>query len=335
MNGKFRVGILGTGAISQIVHLPTLTQMRGVEVACVSDNDEAKARTLAERFGVPEIHRTDEALLGDSDLDAVVVASPSHLHEEHAIAAVRAGKHVLVEKPLSLSAGGAARVLDEAAGADRVVMVALNNRYRPDARALRPFLRGGELGDVFHVRVGSLNRKVRTARPTWRHSPETAGGGVLMDLGVQTLDLALWMLGHPRGERVSAHAHRSAGMKVEDGASALYLAAGGISIALDVTWNLFELKDRQYFEALGTGGSASLSPLGVFKEVEHGVLDVTPSVPPGRANIYTSSYRQMLADFVQTANGGREYEPPTDQVELMGLIELAYASIREGAERTR
>jgi predicted dehydrogenase len=335
MSGKFRVGIIGTGAISQIVHLPTLTQMRGVEVAAVSDSDEAKARTLADRFGVPEIHASDGALLADADLDAVVVASPSHLHEEHAIEAVRAGKHVLVEKPLSLSAEGAARVIEEAGRADRVVMVALNNRYRPDTRALRPFLRGGELGDVFHVRVGSLNRKVRTARPTWRHDPAAAGGGALMDLGVQTLDLALWLLGHPRVERATALAHRSPGMEVEDGASALFLGEGGVSIALDVTWSLFEPNDRQYMEALGTAGSASLNPLGVFKEVEHGVLDVTPAVPPGRANLYTSSYRHMLADFVQTANGDREYEPPNDQVELMALIELAYDSIREGAEQAR
>ncbi len=335
MSGKFRVGILGTGAISQIVHLPTLTQMRGVEVACVSDADGAKAKTLAERFGVPETHATDEALLLDGGLDAVVVASPSHLHEEHATAGLRAGKHVLVEKPLSLNAEGASRVIEEAKKADRVVMVALNNRYRPDARALRPFVRGGELGEVFHVRTGSLNRKVRTARPTWRHHPDTAGGGVLMDLGVQMLDLALWMVDFPRIERVVAHAHRSPGMQVEDGATALFRSESGLAISLDVTWSLFEPNDRQYLEALGTTGSGSLAPLAVYKEVEQGVLDVTPPVPPGRSNLYTTSYRQMLADFVQTANGTREYEPPVDQIELMDLIATAYDAIREGAERRR
>jgi predicted dehydrogenase len=335
MSGKFRVGILGTGAISQVVHLPTLTQMRGVEVACVTDHDTAKARTLAQRFGVPETHTTDEALLSDAGLDAVIVASPSHMHEEHAVAALREGKHVLVEKPLALTAQGARRVIGEAERGDRVVMVALNNRYRPDARALRPFIRGGELGDVFHVRVGSLNRKVRTARPTWRHSPETAGGGALMDLGVQTLDLALWMLGYPAVERVVAHAHRSPGMEVEDGATALLGCEGGGAVSLDVTWSLFEPNDRQYLEALGTSGSGSLSPLAVFKEVEQGVLDVTPPVPPGRTNLYTSSYRQMLADFVQTANGDRAYEPPSEQVALMEVIATAYDSIREGAELPR
>ena len=214
-------------------------------------------------------------------------------------------------------------------------MVALNNRYRPDARALRPFLRGGELGEVFQVRVGSLNRKIRTARPTWRHSPETAGGGALMDLGVQTLDLALWMLGYPAVERVVAHAHRSPGLDVEDGASALLRCEGGVAISLDVTWNLFAEQDRQYLEALGTAGSGRMNPIAVFKEVEHGVLDVTPSVPPGRTNLYTTSYRQMLADFIQTANGERPYEPPTEQVALMDVIATGYRSIREGCEIVR
>ncbi len=335
MSGKFRVGILGTGAISQVVHLPTLTQMRGVEVACVADSDRSKAKTLADRFGVPETMATDEGLLEHADLDAVVVASPSHMHEDHAVAALRAGKHVLVEKPLAVTAKGVRHVIDEATRAERVVMVALNNRYRPDARALQPFIRGGELGQVFQVRVGSLNRKMRTARPTWRHDPATAGGGALMDLGVQTLDLALWMLDYPEVERVAAHGHVMPGMKVEDGATALLRCRGGVAVSLDVTWNLFERNDRHYLEVLGTAGSGSMNPLAVFKEVDQGVLDVTPPVPPGRTNLYTTSYRQMLADFVQTANGERAYEPPLEQVTLMEVIATAYESIHEGAEIAR
>ncbi|MEN8373859.1 MAG: Gfo/Idh/MocA family oxidoreductase [Gemmatimonadota bacterium] len=335
MSGKFRVGILGTGGISQVVHLPTLTRMRGVEVSCVADRDAAKAGTLAERFGVPEAHASDEDLLGDAGLDAVVVATPSHLHEDHAIAALRAGKHVLVEKPIALSAEGAKRVLEAAEEAGKVLMVALNNRYRPDARALRPFIKGGELGEVFHVRVGSLKRKTRAARPTWRHDPESAGGGALMDLGVQALDLALWLLGYPGVERVVAHAHRPSGSTVEDAASALMRCQGGAAISLNVTWSLFEGRDRQYLDALGTQGSASLTPLSVHKEVEQGVLDVTPHVAPGRTNLYTSSYREMLADFVLTANEDRAYVAPSEQIELMEVMASAYRSIEQGAEVVR
>ncbi len=153
-----------------------------------------------------------------------------------------------------------------------------------------------------------------------------------MDLGVQTLDLGLWMLGYPAVERVAAHAHQMPGTEVEDGATALLRCAGGAAVSLDVTWSLFERNDRQYLEALGTAGSGSMNPLTVFKEVEHGVLDVTPPVPPGRTNLYTSSYRHMLADFVQTANGDRPYEPPVEQVALMEVIATAYESIRQGVE---
>lgn len=328
----FRIGILGTGAIAQVVHLPTLTQMRGVSVAAVCDPDESKTHALARRFEVPTVYETDEELLRDETIDGVVICTPSHLHEEHSIRALQAGKHVLVEKPLGLTAAGADRVVRAAREADRTLMVALNSRYRADTNALKPFLDGGELGEVFYLRAGSLNRKVRVVRPTWRHRKETAGGGAIMDLGVQTLDLCLWMLDYPEVERVLAHTHPGERMEVEDSAAITVKLTKGPVISVQLTWSLFAQKDQHYLDILGSQGSATLAPFAVFKEVEHGLLDVTPQLPPGRANFYTVSYRQQLAHFVDAAQGEREAGLPEEQVELMRLIELAYRSAESRRE---
>ncbi|MBI4543750.1 MAG: Gfo/Idh/MocA family oxidoreductase [Gemmatimonadetes bacterium] len=329
---KFRVGVLGTGAIAQVVHLPTLAQLPGVRVAAVCDADEAKAEAIAARFGVEKVCRADEQVFTAADVDAVIICSPSHLHEPQAIAALEAGKHVLVEKPLALDAAGAERVVKAAERTGRALMVAMNNRYRPDAAALKPFARGGELGEVFFVKAGWLNRKVRVLRPTWRHRRETAGGGALMDLGVQILDLCLWMLDYPRIARVVAHMHPGEGIEVEDSAAVLLGTEGGPVISLEVTWSLLGQRDRHYLQLLGTHGSASLSPLAVHKEIEHGLLDVTPQLGGGNGNVYTASYRQQLRHFLDVVRGERALELPYEQVELMRVIALAYRAAAEGRE---
>src|SRR5512140_3244839 len=128
----FALGLLGTGAIAQVVHLPTIATMRGARIAAVCDLDHDKAAALASRFEITEVARADEAIFQNPDVDGVLVCTPSHLHEAQAIAALRAGKHVLVEKPLALTAEGARRVLAVSEETGLSLMVAMNNRYRQD-----------------------------------------------------------------------------------------------------------------------------------------------------------------------------------------------------------
>lgn len=330
--GKVRVGVLGLGAIAQVVHLPVLAEIGDIELVAVCDADKAKAKAIAARFGIPHVFETDEAVFKSDLVDAIVICTPSHLHEPQAIAALEGGKHVLVEKPLALSAEASARVVAAADKAGKVLMVAMNNRFRPDSLALKPFVDGGELGDVFLARGAWLNRKVRVVRPTWRHRRATAGGGAMMDLGVQTLDLAMWFLGFPKVASICTHFHTMEGMEVEDSAAIIVRLANGGGITLTVSWNLVADKDRHYMRLLGSKGSGAISPLGVFKEVEHGLLDVTPMTTPGKENVYTGSYRAELSHFAAACRGTVVQEPPREQIELMRIVELGYRSAAEGRE---
>jgi predicted dehydrogenase len=327
-----RIALLGLGAIAQVVHLPILSQLDGAELVGVCDADFAKARAIAGRFGIPRVFRSDDDVFAAEDIDALVICTPSHLHESQAIAALEGGKHVLVEKPLALDAAAAQRVVDAAARTGRAVMVAMNNRYRPDAMALKPFADGGELGDLFLVRGAWLNRKVRVIRPTWRHRKATAGGGAMMDLGVQTLDLALWLMGFPKVESIVCHMHHSPGFEVEDTAAMILRLAGGAGLSLTVSWSLVAERDRHYLRVLGTRGSGAISPLAVYKEVETGLIDVTPNLPPGRENPYTTSYRHELQHFLRVVRREEQAPIPREQVELMRIVALAYQSAGEGRE---
>jgi predicted dehydrogenase len=332
MADTVRVGLLGLGAIAQVVHLPVLDSLEGVTLAGVCDVDRSKATAIASRFGTPRVYKNDDEVFNDPDLDAVVICTPSYLHHTQAIAALEGGKHVLVEKPLAINAEDAAEVLKVSERTGKTLMVAMNNRYRPDIQALKPFASGGELGSVFLVRGAWLNRKVRLVRPTWRHRKQTAGGGAMMDLGVQTLDLAMWLLDFPPAASVMSHMHPGEGMEVEDTVAIIVRLQSGAAVSLSLSWSLVADRDRHYMRILGTRGSGSIQPLVVFKELEHGMLDVTPHVPPGRENMYTASYREELTDFFQTALGNRPYTPPREQVELMKIVAAAYQSAAEERE---
>src|SRR5687767_5816383 len=111
MAEDLRVGLLGLGAIAQVVHLPVLHSLEGVTLAGVCDVDRSKAAALANRFGNPRVYRTDDEVFTDPDLDAVIICTPSYLHDKQAIAALENGKHVLVEKPVAISSENTAAVL--------------------------------------------------------------------------------------------------------------------------------------------------------------------------------------------------------------------------------
>jgi predicted dehydrogenase len=328
---ELRVGVLGTGAIAQIVHLPILIDLPGARVEAVCDIDGNKASAIAGRLSIPRVFHAEDDLFESDDLDAVVICSPSNLHQRQAIAALEAGKHVLVERPIALDARGAEAVVKAAEKAGRALVVAYNNRYRPDLRGVKSFVTAGELGDVFSIHGTWFNKKVRLRRPTWRHRKETAGGGAFMDLGVQVLDLGLWLLDHPKAVRVCAHMHPAEDLEVEDSASVLVGLETGAIISVQTTWNLLAEKDRHHIRLFGTAGSATTHPLQVFKEIEHGVLNATPQIAPGVENAYTASYREELRQFVAAALGSPP-PPPREQIALMRVVEAVYQSAETGQE---
>lgn len=326
-----RVGVLGAGAIAQIAHLPLLRQMEGVTLAALADTDRNNVRTIAERFGIPRVYRSPADLWADQEVDAVIIATPSHLHEQQTCDGLQSGKFILCEKPLALSAEGAERVL-QTPGAEQRLMVGMNQRYRPDAADLKTFLSGGELGEAFYLRAAWLNRPISAGRRNWRQRRARAGGGVLMDLGVQMLDLALWLLSYPEPDRVVAHVRRPTGAEVEDAAVLLAHFRTGQVINLEVTWNLLAERERQYLHITASAGAGSLSPLTVTKEVNGSLVNVTPPVVPHRENLYTASYREEIYQFLRLVRGERQASPPREQITLMRLVDAAYRSAAEQRE---
>ena len=326
-----RVGVIGTGAISQVVHVPIFAEREDVELVAVADADLHKAEALSRRFKVPNVCDAD-ALIARDDVDAVVICTPNQLHEEMAIAALEADKHVFVERPLATTSVGAARVVKAAEKSGRVLVAGMPHRFRPGVIALRDFIAGGELGEVYAVRGSWMTRLMPGSRHTWRYD-RGAGGGALIDLGVPALDLCMWLVGYPKVTRVSCITSPKA-PAVEDAATLMAETEGGLALSLEVSNRLFAADDRYFARVMGTEGSGSLPPLEVYKQLGGRPIDVTPRQPKpsGGENPYTNAYRRLLDDFVQSVAGRSDAAVPHEQVALMRLIEAAYESSEAGHE---
>ncbi|MDV3125465.1 Gfo/Idh/MocA family oxidoreductase [Mycobacterium sp. 21AC1] len=163
-------------------------------IAAVASRDANRADTFAERWGVQRVHRDYAALLGDDSVEVVYVATPNTLHVEHALAAISAGKHVVVEKPLAMTEADGRRVLDAADARGVFAMEGMWTRFLPHSIALHDAVERGLLGEVDEVWAESGKAQFGSTLIPRLLDPEL-GGGALADLGVYTLTLAVHLLG--------------------------------------------------------------------------------------------------------------------------------------------
>ncbi len=326
-----RIGLVGAGAIAQLAHLPVLAKIKGAQLVALCDNDGPKASAIAERLGIPDVFTDFEDLLELDQVDAVVIATPNHLHEPHVLRALKSKVDVLCERPLSLTSRGVERILAAAKQSGRKVVVGNNHRFRSDVQQLNRFIQGGELGRLIGVRAGQY--QFATPRTGWRFRRPEAGGGAFFENGFPLVDLALWLADFPEPVRVNAHMDRGRGVgTVEDAMIVHVECAGGISLSFDVSWAYVGQEERWWFEVLSARGSARLAPLRVVKMLNGKPTDVSPSGAAARESVFLQSYRAELAHFIAVVNEETPYDPPEDQLVVMKLVEAIYKAAEEGRE---
>ena len=333
MSDPIRIGLIGAGAVVQVAHLPVLKRLKSVELAAICDTDLPKARALATRFGIPDVFDDIEDLLEHQRVDALLIATPNHLHESHIMAALAAGAHVLVEKPLALGAVAAQKIAKATEKRDRVVMVGMTHRYRPDAQAVRSFVQSGELGEIDSIRSSwHVARPARVALG-WRQRRDEAGGGAMLDLGLTMLDLCFWLAGNPSPERVSASLVRPKGERaVELSGSAYVICENGASIFVDVTWRHIGEGERFGVGLRGSKGTAGINPLHVWKELNGISQDVSPSGGLSRESSFSASFRAQWAHFLAAIAGEAEVPKLAEHITLLRVMEAIYKSDADGRD---
>ena len=220
-----RWGVLSTASIAREKWIPGIRrspEQRG-EVVAIASRDTGRAREVARELDIPRAYGSYEALLADPDVEAVYIPLPNHRHLEWTLAAARAGKHVLCEKPLALSSVDAERMAAACADASVLLMEAFMYRLHPSWRAVRELVSGGRIGKL--VSIQSWFSYFNDDQANIRNIRE-AGGGALLDIGCYSVNLSR-MLFDAEPVRVEAAVHRDPATGVDVLASALLVFSGG------------------------------------------------------------------------------------------------------------
>lgn len=231
----------------------------------MADIDEARAVELARRHGVRHTTTWEEAV-SDSAVDVVAVCTSNKFLAQIAIAALRAGKHVLCEKPMGRNATEASEMAAAANAANRVLKIGFTLRFHPAMRRARELIAQGDLGTLFciHAIYGHGGRPGYDKE--WRGNPELAGGGELLDQGVHLLDASRWFLGDVEVVAAITPRWHWEVAPLEDNAFVFLRGPGGEVANLHTSWTMW--KNRFWFEVLGRDGYARVEGLGGSYGVE-------------------------------------------------------------------
>ena len=222
---NLRWGILSTADIARKKVIPGIQKAERCEVVAIASRDAANARSVADELGIATAHGSYEALLADDGVDAVYIPLPNHLHAEWTIAAARAGKHVLCEKPLAMTAADAARMVDACEEAGVRLMEAFMYRVHPSWVAVREIVASGRIGRLSSVQSWF---SYYNDDPTNIRNQLDAGGGALFDIGCYTVNLSRMLFG---SEPVAVHASmtRDPATGVDTTASAILEFVEGVA----------------------------------------------------------------------------------------------------------
>jgi predicted dehydrogenase len=352
-SNKLGVGVIGCG-VGQL-HLQGFAQDPRVRIVAIAGLDEERCRELAGAFGVQRIYRDYQNLIADPDVEAVTVAVPNILHFPVALAALEAGKHVMVEKPLARTTAEAQEMIDAATKANRVLGVVFNRRGRHDVQIVKREAQREAFGRVYHARAFWMRRSGIPGLGTWFTSKELAGGGPLIDLGIHVLDMAMWVLGNPTPLRVSAATYAELGPKgrgqwqggrfpfnpgqpyeVEDLATAMIRFEGGLTLQLDAAWAAYTGHTDEFgLSLLGSDGGAEIHAKD-YAQIDtlrlYGQIDDVPTVTTPKL-LERHGHGEILRGFVDSVIDGVSMSPSGEEgLERVRLIEAIYRSAELGRE---
>jgi predicted dehydrogenase len=252
---KIRLGMIGAGQIAGITGRE-FQRHPDCEIVAVADANHERADALASQLGVSKTYATVAPLV--EHVDAVYVAVPNAYHEEIACAALKAGNHVLLEKPFALDLESAQRMVATAESADRTLMLGMNQRFERNVQRARQLCQQGRFGEIYHIKAYWRRRAGIPRLGSWFTDKSIAGGGALLDIGVHVLDAALHLLDNFRPTSVSgatfsrfgprglgeggwgASEREFDGFDVDDFATALIRLEGGAVITLEAAWALHQ-----------------------------------------------------------------------------------------------
>ncbi len=348
--------------IANAGHIPAWKNLTDeVEVVGIADIAEERAQATAQRHDIPRAYGDWRRMLADLEPDIVSITTPNKYHKEPAIDALKAGAHVLCEKPISTGYADALQMFETAEMVGRTLMVGQSARFSNATMAAHELAAAGRLGDVYYAESSAMRRR---GIPTWGvfHMKEHSGGGPIYDIGVHMLDSLLWILGNPRVVAVSGIASNrltqageelvttlgSSGapvgvydprpysrqeFDVEDFAAAFMRLENGAAVHCKVSWAAnIPAEGLGGTLILGTQAGLRLNPLTLFGSVGRYQADTQPLVPPDPDIPFYGHWKET-AHMVRHLRGEEELiVKPAEVLNVMRALDALYLSAEKGCE---
>ncbi|MDW7656540.1 MAG: Gfo/Idh/MocA family oxidoreductase [Bacillota bacterium] len=345
--GKIRIGIVGAGNIAQSSHLPVYQVLQDrAEVVAIADINLERAQAAAAKFSIPAAYASVEDMLAGSQLDMVDVCVWNGSHAPVVIAAARAGKAILCEKPMADCLEHALEMEKEIKKASVPFMMAMVNRFGGEQFLLKEMIEAGDLGDIYYAKTAYVRR--RGTPLGWFTDLKKSGGGPVIDIGVHCIDRAWFLMGRPTPVRISASISKRIGnyqtkgvgrwialdsdvtaFDTEDSAAAIIHFANGASMLVEASWAI-NAKQDAYTQICGTKAGATLEPLTIYGENAQGYLtDNQPTVK--KANNFETEITHFLDCL---ATGKKPLAPVEDGITVQKMLQGIYDSARLNREVT-
>lgn len=350
---KLKIGIIGVGSIAQ-VHIRGYLQNPNVELYAFCDINEERLKKNGEKHGVTRLYTDKDKMLAElPELDAVSVCTWNSQHAPCTIAALKAGKNVLCEKPMALNAKEAMEMQAVAKETGKLLMVGFVRRYGNDCRIVKDFIDSGEFGDLYYSKATYLRRNGWPGG--WFGDKSRSGGGPLIDLGVHVIDLTRYLMGNHQPVSVfgatfyklanrpgikdkNMNDHQAARstekpiFDVEDSAVAMIRYDNGAVMSVETAFSLDIKKEESVIQLFGTKAGAKLDPeLEMYTTTNGYMSNIRLDTPTALS--FEGLFNNEIDHYVDCILGKTECRSPAeDGVTLMKILDAIYESARTGHE---
>lgn len=349
-NGKTRVAIIGAGTVARDNQIPAFLKCGEVELAAVFDRHIERAQALCNQYGIGKAYSVLDELLHDPEIDCVSICTGNVSHKDLVIAAARAGKNILCEKPMAISVEEAEEMKAAVEENGVTFMMAFVNRFRQESILLSELQQSGKFGEIYHANCGWIRR--RGTPSGWFTDKAKSGGGAVLDIGVHVIDLTWYLMGRPRPVSVSGVTHRRIGayetrsvkgwaaagarngvFDNEEAASALIRFENGASMSVNISWAINGKEEKMFSRLYGTKGGASFRPLEIYGEENGFLTDTVPVLVP--EDNWQPAFERETAHFAHCVLTGERPMPSLeDGLTVQKMLNAIYDSAAQGREIT-
>lgn len=299
---KLKWGVIGAGGIADRRTIPGMMLSKNSELVAVMEVNADLAEKLRAKYNAKYAYTNYEDLLANDEIEAVYIASPVNCHKDQAIAAAKAGKHILLEKPAALTLPDCDAILAAAKEAGVLIASGFMMRYHGYHQKMKQMISDGAIGQVVSARA-QFTCWYPEIPGAWRQYKALSGGGALMDMGVHAIDLVEYITGGKTVKTAAFNATKTFTYDVDDTSSVLLALDNGITAYVDSNFNIPDDAAFCRLEFYGTKGSILAE--GTLGQIEGGVVKCVISDPNG----YDAQQdRSIDGAFVLEAELGNMYE---------------------------